>query len=161
MIKTLSLRYLLPCVLSIAAPAVAAEPPAPSTAAQATPPAAAQAPNGASEADKTVPDASLVELVNALSKFLTEEETKLVYDYLWDSSVAALKGGDPEEVTLPPEVAFKLAILQKRIVKEGGFYLEGLARKMEQDLARWRERMLTPSPPVPYSLPSERNGQTY
>lgn len=98
---------------------------------------------------------NLVDTVKALSQFLTEEEVQLVYDYLWDSSVAALKGS-PEEATLPPELTFKLAILQKRIVKEGGYYLDVLARKMEKDLARWRDQLLTPGPPVPYNLPNER-----
>lgn len=105
------------------------------------------------------PEVSLVDMVKALSKFLTEEEVQLVYDYLWDSSIAALKGTPEEEaIELPPELAFKLAILQKRIVKEGGFYLDGLARKMEKDLTLyWHEKLMTPQPPVPYSLPSERN----
>lgn len=102
------------------------------------------------------PEASLTDLVRALSQFLTEEEVQLVYDYLWDASIASLKG-TPDDVSLPPELAFKLAILQRRIVKEGGFYLEGLARKMEKDLANWQQNMMTPPPPPTYSLPSERN----
>lgn len=156
MIKTPLPHYLLALALLLAAPAMASETPA-------GPDAATPAPTQPAEpaAEAAVPEASLVDMVKAMSSFLTEEESKLVYDYLWDSSIAALKG-EEAEVILPPEVAFKLAILQKRIVKEGGFYLEGLARRMEQDLARyWNERLLTPAPPVPYSLPSERNHQTY
>jgi hypothetical protein len=103
------------------------------------------------------PEVSLVDLIGALSKFLTEEETQLVYDYLWDTSIAALKGNSTEDIVLPPELAFKLAILQRRIVKEGGHYLEGLANRMEKDLANWQKNLQTVPPPVPYSLPSDRN----
>lgn len=131
---------LLLALLALAAlPAPAAEEPPPPAAPEAAP----------------APEASLADMVKALSRFLTEEEVQLVYDYLWDSSIAALKGNSAD-VELPPELAFKLAILQQRIVKEGGYYLEGLARKMEKDLAHWREQMLTPPPPPVYQLPSER-----
>lgn len=101
-------------------------------------------------------ETSLVDTVRALSQFLTEDEVQMVYDYLWDSSIAALRGSD-EEITLPPDLVFKLAILQKRIEKEGGYYLQGLALKMEKDLARWRESLNNPPPPPAYQLPSERN----
>jgi hypothetical protein len=140
-------RTLAPLLLSLAlaGPALAQE--------AAKEPAQPPAPPQAAPA----PEVSLVDMVKALSKFLTEEEVELVYDYMWDVSIASLKG-TPEEVTLPPELAFKLTILQARIVKEGGFYLDGLARRMEKDLQHWREEKLKPAPPVPYSLPSERNG---
>lgn len=128
-------------------------------ASEAMPPPAAPAPSAEAPAPAPAPEASLAAMIGALSKFLTEEELQMVYDYLWDSSIAALKG-DPEEVVLPPELAFKLAILQRRIVKEGGHYLEGLARKMDQDLERWRQDMMKPPAPVPYSLPGERPAPT-
>lgn len=117
--------------------------------------AAASEPPPPVAAPEPAPEASLVDMVRALSRFLTEEEVQLVYDYLWDASIAGLKG-ETEPVELPPELAFKLAILQQRIVKEGGFYLAGLARRMERDLTRWRQQMLTPPPPPVYQLPSER-----
>lgn len=138
-------KLFLPCLLALSALAAV-----PAQAAAEPPPVAEPQP---------APEASLADMVKALSRFLTEEEMQLIYDYLWDSSVAALKG-TPNEVELPPELAFKLAILQQRIVKEGGHYLAGLASKMEKDLARWREQMLTPPPPPVYLLPSERNGKT-
>jgi len=138
-------RHLVLLAVLLAAPTLAAEQPA-------TPPDGV--PGTAAPA---VPEVNLVDTVKALSKFLNEEEVQLIYDYLWDSSIATLKG-EPDDATLPPEVAFKLAILQQRIMKEGGAYLEGLSRKMEADLADyWRNRVLTPAPPVPYELPSERN----
>jgi hypothetical protein len=143
MMKDLPRRLILLAGL-LAAPSLAAESPA-------APPAAP--PETAAPA---APEPNLVDTIKALSQFLNDEEVQLVYDYLWDSSIATLKG-EPDEATLPPEVAFKLAILQARIMKEGGAYLEGLARRMEQDLADyWRNRVLTPPPPVPYELPSER-----
>lgn len=170
--------YSLPILLAglAASPVQAAEPatapeaspPTVAPAATPTPPATsavapvATAPMPATQpadtpATKAVPapEASLVDMVKALSQFLTEDEVQMVYDYLWDSSIAALKGSD-EEITLPPELAFKLAILQKRIEKEGGHYLQGLSLKMESDLARWRESLNNPPPPSPYMLPSER-----
>ncbi|MDD4881111.1 MAG: hypothetical protein PHR30_07315 [Gallionellaceae bacterium] len=141
-----------------AAPPNAAAPapaPMPEAAPPVAPPAAKAAPtakNGLAPA----PETSLVDMVRALSQFLTEEEVQMVYDYLWDTSIATLKGSD-EEITLPPELAFKLAILQKRIEKEGGHYLQGLSLKMEKDLAHWRESLNNPPPPPPYQLPSERD----
>lgn len=114
------------------------------------------APGSASANDeKPAPEVSLADMVRALTQFLTEEETQMVYDYLWDASIAALKGDDEGEVVIPPELAFKLAILQRRIVKEGGHYLEGIARQMEKDLQNWRDNLLKPAPPVPYQLPGE------
>lgn len=129
--------------------------PAPAPQAAPVPAAPATAAAPAQAAPNVAPETSLVDMVRALSQFLTEDEVQMVYDYLWDSSIAALKGSD-EEITLPPELAFKLAILQKRIQKEGGRYLEGLALKMEKDLAHWRESLNNPPPPPPYQLPSER-----
>lgn len=147
MIKTLvPLLFLFSCAVRAAEPPQAAPAPKPAPAAPGPVQGSAPAP---------APEVSLVDMLKALNRFLTEEEVQMVYDYLWESSIAALKG-EPDEVTLPPELAFKLAILQKRIVKEGGYYLEGLARKMEQDLKRWHEEMLTPPPPPAYQLPQER-----
>ncbi|MFZ5483419.1 MAG: hypothetical protein ACOZB0_04240 [Pseudomonadota bacterium] len=117
------------------------------------PPAAQDSPPPA-VAPAPAPEVSLVDMIRALSQFLDEEEIQLVYDYLWDASIAALKG-EEAEVVIPPELAFKLAILQKRIVKEGGHYLEGLARQMDKDLRDWRDQLLTPPPPAPYPPPAE------
>lgn len=148
-------RHLVLLAGLLAAPALAAELPA--TPAPDMPAPTAPAPGAPETATPVVPEVNLVDTIKALSKFLNEEEVQLIYDYLWDSSIATLKG-EPDDATLPPEVAFKLAILQQRIMKEGGAYLEGLSRKMEADLADyWRNRVLTPAPPVPYELPSERN----
>ncbi len=141
MSRTLAALFALLSALLIALPAPAAEPP-PAT----TNPAPA-------------PEASLMNMLSALSQFLTDEELVLVYDYLWDASIASLKGNS-NDVELPPELAFKLAILQKRIVKEGGYYLDGLARQMAEDLDRWQKDLTTPPPPAPYHLPQNRAGAT-
>ncbi len=136
---------LVACLL-LAGSVLAASAPAANGEAAPTAPEAANAPPA-----PLPPEVSLANMISAMNRFLSEEDMRLIYNYLWDSSLAALKGG--EAVDLPPDVAFKLQVLMQRIRKEGGYYLEGLARKMEADLARaWRERM-TPAPPVPYSLP--------
>lgn len=141
MSRTLAILPVLLSALLIALPAPAAE---------AAPATTEQAP---------APEVSLMDMLRALSQFLTDEELELVYDYLWDASIASLKGNS-DDVELPPDLAFKLAILQKRIVKEGGYYLDGLARQMAEDLDRWQKDLTTPPPPVPYDLPQNRAGAT-
>lgn len=93
-------------------------------------------------------------LLRAFGQYFTEEETDLLLDYLRDSAMASLNGG--EEASLPPELAFKLAILQQRMKKEGAFYFQVLIQQLERDLDRAMKEYRNPPPPPPYELPQQR-----
>jgi hypothetical protein len=59
-----------------------------------------------------------------------------------------------EEVTLPPDLAFKLEVLMQRLKKEGNFYLDNLLKQMEADIKRSLKEKMEPKPPVPYEPPA-------
>jgi hypothetical protein len=96
---------------------------------------------------------TLAELGQQLKSALTEEETALLFAYMRDSVLATFKD---EEVDLPPELAFKLEVLQHHMKKVGGIYLDNLAKQLEADIRRSLKEKMKPSPPVPYTLPQAR-----
>lgn len=104
------------------------------------------------QSNSQAPDLSA--MIRAFGQFFTEEEVDLLFDYLRDSTVAALKGD--EEVLLPPDLAFKLEILQQRMKKEGAFYFKNLIEQMERDIDRALEDYRNPPPPPPYEPPQYR-----
>lgn len=98
-------------------------------------------------ADTTPPAAdapsspTLSDLGRSLRTYFTEEELDLLFQYMRDSVIAAFKG---EEVTLPPDLSFKLEILLVRMKKEGGHYMDNLIKQLEKDLKRNLEEKLKP-----------------
>jgi len=93
---------------------------------------------------------SLADLGHAFKNALTEEETRLLIEYMRDSVLAAF---NDEEVTLPPDLAFKLEVLTQRLKKESNYYLDNLMKQLEADIRRsLKEKMAVP-PPVPYTPP--------
>ncbi len=94
-------------------------------------------------------------LLRAFGQYFTEEETDLLLDYLRDSAMASINGGE-EEILLPPDLAFKLEILQQRMKKEGAFYFQALIQQLEHDLDRAMREYRNPPSPPPYALPQER-----
>ncbi len=92
-----------------------------------TPPA-----NGTPSAT-TPPSPTLSDLGRSLRSYFSEEELDLLFQYMRDSVIAAFKG---EEVTLPPDLSFKLEILLVRMKKEGGHYMDNLIKQLEKDLER-------------------------
>lgn len=95
-----------------------------------TPPANG-APSAATPA--TPPSPTLSDLGRSLRSYFTEEELALLFEYMRDSVIAAFKD---EEVTLPPDLSFKLEILLVRMKKEGGHYMDNLIKQLEKDLER-------------------------
>jgi hypothetical protein len=89
----------------------------------------------------TPPSPTLSDLGRSLRSYFTEEELDLLFQYMRDSVVAAFKG---EEVTLPPDLSFKLEILLVRMKKEGGHYMDNLIRQLEKDLERNLKEKLKP-----------------
>jgi hypothetical protein len=103
-------------------------------------PASTPAPNGAPQV--TAPASpTLSDLGRSLRSYFTEEELDLLFEYMRDSVIAAFKG---EEVTLPPDLSFKLEILLVRMKKEGGHYMDNLIRQLEKDLERNLKEKLKP-----------------
>jgi hypothetical protein len=95
------------------------------------------------------------EMAKRLRGFITDEEMALLYDYMSDSAIAALRGGDV--APLPPELEFKLAILRERMSKEGNAAMQGfmdfLQRELDQMLKKFQLPTLPPAAPPPPRVP--------
>ena len=139
----------VPAPQAVQPPFVPAVPPTPAAPPAPTPPEAKTAPTGP----------SLSDLGKSLRNYFTEDELDLLFEYMKESVVAAFKG---EEVTLPPDLAFKLEILLVRLQKEGGRYMDNLIQQLERDLKRSLKEKLAPppgsapqaQPPLPQTTPS-------
>jgi len=94
---------------------------------------------------------SLSDLGHMLKSALSEEETNLLIEYMRDSVMAAFKD---EEVTLPPDLAFKLEVMAQRLKKQSNFYLDNLLKQMEEDIKRSLKEKMEVPPPVPYTPPA-------
>ncbi len=93
---------------------------------------------------------SLSDLGHMLKNALSEEETRLLIEYMRDSVMAAF---NDEEVSLPPDLAFKLEVMGQRLKKQSNFYLDNLLKQMEEDIKRSLKEKMEASPPVPYTPP--------
>lgn len=93
---------------------------------------------------------SLSDMGHMLKIALSEEETRLLIEYMRDSVMAAF---NDEEVTLPPDLAFKLEVLAQRLKKQSNFYLDNLLKQMEEDIKRSLKEKMEVPPPVPYTPP--------
>ncbi len=107
-------------------------------------------PVAAAEQKPDAPSPSLSDLGRTFKNALSEEETSLLIEYMRDSVLAAF---NDEEVTLPPDLAFKLEVLQQRLKKESNYYLDNFLKQLEADIKRsLKEKMAVP-PPKPYTPP--------
>lgn len=102
----------------------------PSVSAQETPPPSAQTPQSPG-----LP----------FSAFLTEAEMRLMFDYLRDAMIAALRG---EPYRMPPELAHTLARVQERLMRQGNAAVRQMMEMIQKDLDRALEEM-KPPPPEP------------
>ncbi len=116
---------------------------APPQAASATPPAP---PAAKTEETPPVPAPSLERLGKSLQNYFTEDEIKLLFEYMQESVLAAFNG---EEVVLAPDLAFKLEVLYVRIQKEGNLYMSQLMQQLKHDLDKAIKEQLGPKPPPP------------
>lgn len=105
---------------------------------------------GPAAAADQVPSPSLAELGHSFRNALTEEETHLLIEYMRDSVLAAF---NDEEVTLPPDLAFKLEVLQQRLKQESNFYLDNFLKQLEADIRRSLKEKMEASQPLPYTPP--------
>lgn len=104
----------------------------------------------ADKAPEKVPSPSLSDLGHAFKNALTEEETRLLIEYMRDSILATFKD---EEVTLPADLAFKLEVLTQRLKKESNYYLDNWLKQLEEDIRRSLKEKMEVPPPVPYTPP--------
>lgn len=124
--------------------------------------AAPIAPSTAAAADAEKPPAgpTLSDLGKSLRSYFTEDELDLLFEYMKESVLASFKG---EEVSLPPDIAFKLEILLVRLQKQSGQYMDNLIKQLERDLKRSLKEKLTPPgaqppPPLPQTTPASGPG---
>ncbi len=91
--------------------------------------------------------------LRALSAYLTPDDINALTLYLRDVVVDILLG--TQDATLPPDLAFKLAVLEKRFRKEGDAYLQQAIRNLDRDLKRFLQGL-----PIPIHPPDlrARNG---
>jgi hypothetical protein len=87
--------------------------------------------------------------LRALSAYLTPDDINQLSLYLRDVVLDVLRG--TQDATLPPDVAFKLAVLEKRFRKEGDVYMQQALRNLDRDLRRFLQGL-----PVPIQLPEFR-----
>lgn len=66
------------------------------------------------------PPPTLAGMWTSLRRFFSKEDIDALYLYARDAAIAALTQREPIE--LPPELAFKLAVLEQRMRKEGDHY---------------------------------------
>lgn len=126
--------------------------PTPETPVMPAPPAAPAVPAAVSPPEAAVDSPAgptLSDLGKSLRNYFTEDELDLLFEYMKESVVAALKG---EEVHLPPDLAFKLEILLVRLQKEGGRYMDNLIQQLERDLKRTLKEKLAPAETAPNAI---------
>ena len=101
--------------------------------------------------NRTEPEVKLDPMVSlqALSAYLTPDDINELSLYLRDVVVDILRG--TQDATLPPDLAFKLAVLGKRFRKEGDVYMQQALRNLDRDLRRFLQGL-----PVPVQLPEFR-----
>lgn len=117
-----------------------------------------QAASWAQDAPRTEPPPRAAEqsmdldaVARRLRNYFTEEELHTLFDYLRDASIAALQGKG-EEVLMPPDLAFKMAILQERMLREGEYQMQLMMKQLEHDIDRALKDlfiMVAPPPPAP------------
>lgn len=87
--------------------------------------------------------------LRALSAYLTPDDINELSLYLRDVIIDILRG--TQDATLPPDLAFKLAVLEQRFRKEGDVYMRQALRNLDRDLRRFLQGL-----PVPLQLPELR-----
>lgn len=106
----------------------------PSSAAQ--PPIAAETPTGMQPPGRIDPLASL----QALSRYLTPADMLELSRFMFEVVMDLFRG--TQQATLPPDLSFKLAVLEQRFKKEGDAYMQQVLRDLERDLRRFvKERL--------------------
>lgn len=133
------MQYLVPvfALLLTALPAMAqpvvqpiAQPIAQPNPAPTTPPAASTPASDISKLDR------MAEIVKSLSGYFDQEEINLLYAHFRDRFIVQLTGhGEVEE--LPPDLMFRIKILEKRFDREGKQALEDGARELDAFLAKY------------------------
>ena len=121
------LRFVLPLLLVLSAPAQAYDP------LGTTPPAAENTPSAPPPAGGL-----------PFAAFLSEDEMRDLFDYFRDVFIAQMKGEEPP--LLPPELTFKLEILKKRMHKEGNLAVQQLLRALQKEIDRSLREQRNPAP---------------
>ena len=95
----------------------------------------------------------LAELGKRLRSNFNDEEMDLLIDFMTESALSALKGG--EVTPLPPELEFKLEILRERVIKEGNAAWQSMMLEMHKKLDETIQSIQPPPPKIqpPYIPP--------
>jgi len=105
------------------------------------------------KAEAQPPALDLDAVAKRLQNYFTEEELRTLFDYMRDVSIAALRGAS-DEVLMPPDLAFKMAILQERMMREGEYQMELMVKQLERDIDQaLKDLLLMMAPPAPKPTP--------
>jgi hypothetical protein len=88
----------------------------------------------------------------SINKFLSDDEMDMLFDYLRDAFIATVRN-DPEEASMPPELAFKLAILRQRLIREGDAAVQQLMQALQKEVDRALLEYQLKQPPQPPQPP--------
>lgn len=83
----------------------------------------------------------------SLSDFLNHDEQDMLFDYLREAFVATIF--NLEDASMPPELAFKLAILRQRAIREGDAAVQQLMQALQKEVDRAMREYQVQQPPQP------------
>lgn len=113
------------------------------------PPAAAEPTPSTQPPRRVDPVASL----QALSRYLTPADMADLSRFMFEVVMDFFKG--TQEASLPPDLVFKLAVLEQRFKREGDVYMQQVLRDLDRDIRRFLTENLPFLPPLPV-LPEHR-----
>ncbi|MFN3593498.1 MAG: hypothetical protein ACK4TK_02285 [Thiobacillaceae bacterium] len=95
--------------------------------------------------------------LQALSRYLTPYDMAELSRFMFEVVMDFFKG--TQEASLPPDLAFKLAVLEQRFKREGDVYMQQVLRDLDRDIRRFLSENLPFLPPLP-AMPElrARNG---
>lgn len=91
--------------------------------------------------------------LQALSRYLTTADMAELSRFIFEVMMDFLKG--TQEASLPPDLVFKLAVLEQRFKREGDVYMQQMLRDLDRDIRRFLSENLPFLPPLP-ALPELR-----
>ncbi|MCS6787137.1 MAG: hypothetical protein NZ524_08935 [Thiobacillaceae bacterium] len=109
--------------------------------------AAEPPPQPAPVADQVPPSAVRLDVSAALqrlARYLTPADLAELTRFLWAAAWDALLG--TQNASLPPDLAFKLAVLESRVKIEGESLMQQALQDIERDLRRFVHERLPPLP---------------
>jgi len=119
------------------------------------PPPPAEQPSAVDPATPAPPTGRIdpVALLQTLSRYLTPTDMADLSRFMFEAVMDFFKGR--QEASLPPDLAFKLAVLEQRFKREGDVYMQQVLRDLDRNIRRFLSENLPFLPPLP-PMPEHR-----